>query len=80
MQLLILPHAVFFQGDYMGGINENTAVSWRLQAAYIMDQFPLCDYRVPEKEGRYVLDALILGDDYMADAFFCEYHCMCPDA
>ena len=45
-------------------------VRGRVQAAYVMDRFPLCDYCVRTGENEWVMDALIIGDDPISEDFF----------
>ena len=45
-------------------------VSGRVQAAYLMDRFPICDYCRFKGENDWVMDSLIMGDHPMADDFF----------
>ena len=45
-------------------------VNGRVQAAYVMDRFPLCDYCRLNGENEQVMDALLMGDHPMADDFF----------
>ena len=45
-------------------------VRGRVQAAYVMDRFPLCDYCVRTGENEWVMDALIIGNDPISEDFF----------
>lgn len=45
-------------------------VGGRLQAAYVMDCYPMSRYRRKRKEEEWILDSLIIGDDPIGRDFF----------
>ena len=45
-------------------------VGGRLQAAYVMDRYPLSGYRRKTEEKEWILDSLIIGDDPIGRDFF----------
>ncbi|MEY8428650.1 protein kinase [Lachnospiraceae bacterium 46-15] len=42
----------------------------RYGAAYVMDKYPLSDFRKKNSEDKWVMDSLILGDDFIGGDFF----------
>lgn len=45
-------------------------VNGRLQAAYVMDKYPLAGYRRPSAGNEWVMDSLIIGNDPIGEDFF----------
>ena len=45
-------------------------VGGRLQAAYVMDAYPLSGYRKKKSDKSWILDALIIGDEPIGEDFF----------
>ena len=42
----------------------------RYGAAYVMDKYPLCDFRKKNSEDKWVMDSLIIGEDFISGDFF----------
>lgn len=45
-------------------------IGGRVQAAFVMDKYPLCDYCVIDADNKAVMDVLIIGNDSIGDDFF----------